>query len=87
MPCFSWREHDPAEDNNQFTKNTLLSCHPRPDGILFTMHSNMVDKRGNKFNHSQSCFFASFEQIMGITNFLLIYLKEINDAKNKHELP
>ena len=85
MPCFSWHEGEEAGD--PFVKSAVFTCHPRHDGILFTTHSNMTDNKGKKFNHTQSCFFADFNQILSITNFLLVYLKEINDAKNRNELP
>lgn len=85
MPCFTWRQGERAGDPH--VENRGLSAHPTTDGILFTMRSNMVDRNGKMFNNTQSSIFLEFEQIITMANFLLVYLQEINDRKNNHELP
>lgn len=83
MSCFSWHEGEDVGD--PFVKNSVLTCHPRHDGILLTMHSNLVDKHGKKFNNTQSCFFADIEHLLSITNFLLVYLKQVGDQRKENE--
>ncbi len=85
MPCFSWYEGEIKGD--PFVRTSVFSLHPRPDGVLITIHSNMVDNKGKMFNETQSTFSADLEQILKITNLLLLYLQELTDAKNRNQIP
>lgn len=84
MPCFTWRQTEGTD--NPFVENRQFSAHPALDGILFTTRSNLVDKGGTMFNNTQTHIFLEIEQILTLTNFLLLYIKEVNDAKSKNEL-
>jgi hypothetical protein len=77
--CFTWHEGENAGD--PFVKNGTFTAHPRPDGIMFTMRSNMVDKHKKMFNHTQSSFFATHEQIQEMAQLLYLYVQEINKGR------
>ena len=88
MAGFVWDERNPINPTDLYERSARLSMHPRPDGMLFSLNSHLRElKTGVTFDHTQASFSADLEQVVLMTNLLLLYLKEIANATDRKELP
>jgi hypothetical protein len=90
MSSFRWPDRhwgDPTQESH-YDRVSIFSANPAPDGILFTTFAHMLDKRTQeKFCSSESAIFLDEEQIRELTQLLIIFLKEVQDARDRRDLP